>query len=185
VAQYQSVFKPLIHLEAEYDRAMKEAQSRDNITVRCGRGLAAGGNLAAGEVLSADAAPQRHACPRGHRAGPQLLPPRWGTGTGPPGHAGPSVQLAARQGLGPPCTQPCAHARCCCRWDTGLNKKRLAYFFFARDDTEYKLMPGDELKLRHRHAGSRGAWEGVGHVTLVGGVCGAWVGRCLWGGAAR
>jgi hypothetical protein len=33
-AQYQSVFKPLIRLEADYDRSMKEAQSRDNITVR-------------------------------------------------------------------------------------------------------------------------------------------------------
>jgi hypothetical protein len=53
------------------------------------------------------------------------------------------------------------------RWDTGLNKKRLAYFYFSRDDTEYKLMPGDELKLRHRAPCNRGLWEGVGHVTLV------------------
>lgn len=61
----------------------------------------------------------------------------------------------------------CSPYRMLRRWDTGLNKKRLAYFFFARDDTEYKLMPGDELKLRHRAPGNRGPWEGVGHVTLV------------------
>jgi len=34
VHQFQSVFKPLVKLEADYDRSMKESQSRDNITVR-------------------------------------------------------------------------------------------------------------------------------------------------------
>lgn len=35
----QSVFKPLVKLEADYDKAMKEAQRRDNITVRWDVGL--------------------------------------------------------------------------------------------------------------------------------------------------
>lgn len=45
----------------------------------------------------------------------------------------------------------------------------LAYFYFPRDDTELRLVPGDELRLRHRTpAGSGGTtaqpWEGIGHV---------------------
>ena len=32
----QAVFKPLIKLEADYDKAMKESQSRDNISIRYG-----------------------------------------------------------------------------------------------------------------------------------------------------
>lgn len=82
-AQYQSVFKPLVQVEADYDRAMKEAQSRDNITVR---------------------------------------------------------------------------------WDWGLNKRRLVYFFFPKDDTELRLVPGDELKLRHKNPSNKGPWECQGHV---------------------
>jgi regulator of nonsense transcripts 1 len=50
------------------------------------------------------------------------------------------------------------------RWDWGLNHKRVAYFYFQRDDTELRLVPGDELKLCHRAAGARGAWEGSGCV---------------------
>jgi hypothetical protein len=38
-AQYQSVFKPLVKLEADYDKSMKEAQRRDGITVRWDVGL--------------------------------------------------------------------------------------------------------------------------------------------------
>lgn len=38
-AQYQSVFKPLVQLEADYDRSMKEAQRRDGINVRWDVGL--------------------------------------------------------------------------------------------------------------------------------------------------
>jgi hypothetical protein len=37
--QYQSVFKPLVKLEADYDKSMKEAQRRDGITVRWDVGL--------------------------------------------------------------------------------------------------------------------------------------------------
>ncbi|EPS67765.1 hypothetical protein M569_07005, partial [Genlisea aurea] len=37
--QYQNVFAPLIKLEADYDKMMKESQSKDNITVRWDVGL--------------------------------------------------------------------------------------------------------------------------------------------------
>lgn len=37
--QYQNVFGPLIKLEAEYDKYMKEAQSKDSMTVRWDTGL--------------------------------------------------------------------------------------------------------------------------------------------------
>ncbi|GLC57612.1 ATP-dependent helicase NAM7 [Pleodorina starrii] len=82
-AQYQAVFEPLVKLEADYDRSIKESQSRDDISLR---------------------------------------------------------------------------------WDWGLNSKRVAYFYFPRDDNELKLMQGDELKLRHKNAGNRGPWEALGHV---------------------
>ncbi len=34
-----------------------------------------------------------------------------------------------------------------------------------QDDVEVKLLPGDELRLRHKSAGARGAWEGIGYVV--------------------
>ncbi|KAK5804720.1 hypothetical protein PVK06_032371 [Gossypium arboreum] len=37
--QYQNVFAPLIKLEADYDKMMKESQSKDNVTVRWDIGL--------------------------------------------------------------------------------------------------------------------------------------------------
>ncbi|KAG8100974.1 hypothetical protein GUJ93_ZPchr0293g2867 [Zizania palustris] len=66
--QYQNVFAPLIKLEADYDKMMKESQSKDSLTVR---------------------------------------------------------------------------------WDIGLNKKRIAYFVFPKEDNELRLVPGDELRLRY------------------------------------
>ncbi|GAX77331.1 hypothetical protein CEUSTIGMA_g4777.t1 [Chlamydomonas eustigma] len=83
VHQFQAVFKPLVKLEADYDRSMKESQSRDNITVR---------------------------------------------------------------------------------WDIALNRKRLAYFYFPKDDGDLRLMPGDELKLKHKNIINRGEWEGTGNI---------------------
>lgn len=65
---YQNVFGPLIKLEADYDKSLKESQARENVTVR---------------------------------------------------------------------------------WDVALNKKRIAHFVFSKDDSELRVMPGDELKLRH------------------------------------
>ena len=37
--QYQNIFGPLVKLEADYDRKLKESQTFDNITVRWDVGL--------------------------------------------------------------------------------------------------------------------------------------------------
>eukprot|EP00002_Diphylleia_rotans_P028706 TRINITY_DN5798_c0_g1_i1.p1 TRINITY_DN5798_c0_g1~~TRINITY_DN5798_c0_g1_i1.p1 ORF type:complete len:1045 (-),score=214.30 TRINITY_DN5798_c0_g1_i1:796-3930(-) len=49
------------------------------------------------------------------------------------------------------------------RWDVGLNKKRLAYFICTKDESELRLMPGDEVRLRY--AGKDLNWQAVGHVV--------------------
>lgn len=65
--QYQNIFGPLVKLEADYDKKLKESQTQENISVR---------------------------------------------------------------------------------WDQGLNKKRIAYFHLLKNDSDLKLMHGDELRLR-------------------------------------
>ena len=52
------------------------------------------------------------------------------------------------------------------RWDLGLNKKRLAYFHLAKDDSDLKVMHGDELRLRYM-GDSKQAWSIVGHVIKI------------------
>ncbi|KAJ4953511.1 hypothetical protein NE237_030343 [Protea cynaroides] len=84
--QYQNVFAPLIKLEADYDKMMKESQSKDNLTLR---------------------------------------------------------------------------------WDIGLNKKRIAYFVFPKEDNELRLVPGDELRLRYPGDATHPAWQSVGHVIKL------------------
>ncbi|KAL5990593.1 Regulator of nonsense transcripts 1-like protein [Asimina triloba] len=84
--QYQNVFAPLIKLEADYDKMMKESQSKDNVTIR---------------------------------------------------------------------------------WDIGLNKKRIAYFVFPKEDNELRLVPGDELRLRYPGDATHPAWQSVGHVIKL------------------
>lgn len=84
--QYQNVFAPLIKLEADYDKMMKESQSKDNVTIR---------------------------------------------------------------------------------WDIGLNKKRIAYFVFPKEDNELRLVPGDELRLRYSGDAAYPAWQSVGHVIKL------------------
>ncbi|KAF8379148.1 hypothetical protein HHK36_028577 [Tetracentron sinense] len=84
--QYQNVFAPLITLEADYDKMMKESQSKDNLTIR---------------------------------------------------------------------------------WDIGLNKKRIAYFVFPKEDNELRLVPGDELRLRYSGDAAHPAWQSVGHVIKL------------------
>ncbi|KAJ8755110.1 hypothetical protein K2173_018908 [Erythroxylum novogranatense] len=84
--QYQNVFAPLIKLEADYDKMMKESQSKDNMTVH---------------------------------------------------------------------------------WDIGLNKKRVAYFVFPKEDNELRLVPGDELRLRYSGDAAHPAWQSVGHVIKL------------------
>ncbi|CAG0889384.1 unnamed protein product [Cyprideis torosa] len=82
---YQSTFGPLVKLEADYDKNLKESQTQDNIEVR---------------------------------------------------------------------------------WDQGLNKKVVAYFKMAKEDSDMKLMTGDELRLRYMGEFGK-AWSGVGHVIKV------------------
>ncbi|XP_074331367.1 regulator of nonsense transcripts 1 homolog isoform X2 [Apium graveolens] len=84
--QYQNVFAPLIKLEADYDKMMKESQSKDSLTIR---------------------------------------------------------------------------------WDIGLNKKRVAYFVFPKEDNELRLVPGDELRLRYSGDAAHPAWQSVGHVVKL------------------
>ncbi|CAA2982772.1 regulator of nonsense transcripts 1 homolog [Olea europaea subsp. europaea] len=84
--QYQNVFAPLINLEADYDKMMKESQSKDNLTIR---------------------------------------------------------------------------------WDIGLNKKRIAYFVFPKEDNELRLVPGDELRLRHSGDAAHPFFQSVGHVIKL------------------
>ena len=88
--QYQNIFGPLVKLEADYDKKMKESQTQENITVR---------------------------------------------------------------------------------WDIGLNKKRVAYFQFPKEDNELRLVPGDELCLKYPGDGAHAPWECVGHVIKLASKC--------------
>jgi regulator of nonsense transcripts 1 len=73
--QYQNILGPLVKLESEYDKRMKESQTRSNITVK---------------------------------------------------------------------------------WETGLKKKKIAYFYFNSDDSELRIVTGDELKI------SNDNWNSIG-----------------------
>ncbi|TYZ57412.1 hypothetical protein PybrP1_005997 [[Pythium] brassicae (nom. inval.)] len=87
--QYQNIFGPLVKMESDYDKKMKEAQTQEGVLVR---------------------------------------------------------------------------------WDTGLNKKRNAIFTASRPDTDLRLVPGDEIRLR---LGPTAAmlygkdWESSGHVLRL------------------
>ncbi|CAK4078756.1 unnamed protein product [Aphanomyces euteiches] len=87
--QYQNIFGPLVKMESDYDKKMKEAQTQENVFVR---------------------------------------------------------------------------------WDIGLNKKRNAIFTSNRPDTDFRLVPGDEIRLR-LGVGSAMVygkeWEGTGHVLRL------------------
>ncbi|KAF0693940.1 hypothetical protein As57867_015082, partial [Aphanomyces stellatus] len=87
--QYQNIFGPLVKMESDYDKKMKESQTQDNVFVR---------------------------------------------------------------------------------WDIGLNKKRNAIFTSNRPDTDFRLVPGDEIRLR-LGVGSAMMygkdWEGTGHVLRI------------------
>lgn len=49
------------------------------------------------------------------------------------------------------------------RWDTGLNKRQIAYFVLPRVDCDAKIMPGDELRLSSMDR----MWDAVGNVLKV------------------
>ncbi|XP_053671419.1 regulator of nonsense transcripts 1 homolog [Anopheles nili] len=52
------------------------------------------------------------------------------------------------------------------RWDTGLNRKTIAYFTLAKNDGDMRLMHGDELKLRYVGEVHK-PWSCIGHVIKV------------------
>jgi len=84
--QYQNIFGPLVKLEADYDKKIKESQTQDGVSLR---------------------------------------------------------------------------------WDIGLNKKRIAHFPFPKADNELRLVPGDELRLRHPGDANHPSWQCVGHVIKL------------------
>ena len=47
-----------------------------------------------------------------------------------------------------------------------MNKKRVAYFHFAKANEDMKLMQGDELRLRYLGELHK-PWSGVGHVIKI------------------
>eukprot|EP01041_Mallomonas_annulata_P006922 gene6922-14061_t len=57
------------------------------------------------------------------------------------------------------------------RWDMGLSKKRVAVFRFpGREESEVRLVSGDELNLKLDAAAARlngCSWEGTGHVMRI------------------
>ncbi len=83
---YQNIFGPLVKLEADYDKQMKESQTSTGVTVR---------------------------------------------------------------------------------WETGLNKKRIACFSLNQSTTELRLVLGDELMLRHGGGTLHETWESAGHVVRL------------------
>lgn len=83
--QYQNIFGPLVKLEADHDKRLKESQTQENIEIR---------------------------------------------------------------------------------WDTGLNRKTIAYFTLAKNDGDMKLMHGDELRLRYTGELHK-PWSCVGHVIKL------------------
>lgn len=52
------------------------------------------------------------------------------------------------------------------RWDVGLNKKRIAYLHLVKNDSNLKLMQGDELRLRYL-GDLQKPWAGVGNVIKI------------------
>eukprot|EP00667_Euglena_gracilis_P001144 EG_transcript_1144 len=53
------------------------------------------------------------------------------------------------------------------RWEMGLNKKRVAYFLFPKEDNELRLVPGDELRLRYSGDSTHASWQCAGHVVRL------------------
>ncbi|CRG99607.1 regulator of nonsense transcripts, putative [Plasmodium relictum] len=82
---YQSIFAPLVQLEADYDKSIKEGQKQANVTVR---------------------------------------------------------------------------------WDVGLNKKRYAHFIYVKEESELRLVAGDELKLSYTYPNGK-VWSCEGHISRL------------------
>ncbi|SPJ10470.1 regulator of nonsense transcripts, putative [Plasmodium sp. DRC-Itaito] len=82
---YQSIFSPLVQLEADYDKSIKEGQKQGNVSVR---------------------------------------------------------------------------------WDIGLNKKRYAHFIYVKEESELRLVAGDELKISYTYADGS-VWCCEGHISRL------------------
>ncbi|SOV77042.1 regulator of nonsense transcripts, putative [Plasmodium sp. gorilla clade G3] len=82
---YQSIFSPLVQLEADYDKSIKEGQKQGNVTVR---------------------------------------------------------------------------------WDIGLNKKRYAHFIYVKEESELRLVAGDELKISYTYPDGN-VWCCEGHISRL------------------
>eukprot|EP00659_Diplonema_papillatum_P018766 gene18766-28974_t len=54
------------------------------------------------------------------------------------------------------------------RWETGMNKRKIAYFDFIRDDADLRIVPGDELYLSHAGDQLTESWRGLGQVIKTG-----------------
>lgn len=50
------------------------------------------------------------------------------------------------------------------RWDTGLNGRTIAWFTASNLDSDARICPGDEMRIKQRLNG----WEAIGHVIKVG-----------------
>ncbi|ETW49233.1 hypothetical protein PFMALIP_02736 [Plasmodium falciparum MaliPS096_E11] len=82
---YQSIFSPLVQLEADYDKSIKEGQKQGNVSVR---------------------------------------------------------------------------------WDIGLNKKRYAHFIYIKEESELRLVAGDELKISYTYPDGS-VWCCEGHISRL------------------
>eukprot|EP00762_Andalucia_godoyi_P002687 ANDGO_03276.mRNA.1 Regulator of nonsense transcripts 1 homolog len=45
--------------------------------------------------------------------------------------------------------------------------RAIGYFLYPKEDNELRLVPGDELKLRHQGDAAHDAWEAVGHIVRL------------------
>eukprot|EP01022_Parablepharisma_sp_SALTPOND_P016227 TRINITY_DN234_c0_g2_i1.p2 TRINITY_DN234_c0_g2~~TRINITY_DN234_c0_g2_i1.p2 ORF type:complete len:1040 (+),score=86.45 TRINITY_DN234_c0_g2_i1:3145-6264(+) len=52
------------------------------------------------------------------------------------------------------------------RWEWSMNKRRIAYFVFPKEDNEIRLTPGDELKLKVITGGAV-TWDAAGHIVKI------------------
>jgi regulator of nonsense transcripts 1 len=54
------------------------------------------------------------------------------------------------------------------RWETSpYTNHPVAFFLYPKEDNELRLVPGDELKLRHLGDASHDLWESVGHIVKL------------------
>ncbi|SCM24297.1 regulator of nonsense transcripts, putative [Plasmodium chabaudi chabaudi] len=52
------------------------------------------------------------------------------------------------------------------RWDVGLNKKRYAYFVYIKEESELRIVVGDELKISYAYPNGN-IWSCEGHISRL------------------